>query len=198
MAVTGTICTGKSRVARLLGRCLATRVLDVDHICRQLLKKEAPGWHLLREKWGTRFLVWDGAVDRPLLRKAVFDDARVRADLEQILHPLARREIRKQLSGLKGSGRVVVVEVPLLFEVGWQEDFDRTVLVYASPEICVDRVMGRDGVSRVEGGKVIAAQMDIDRKVFLADSVVENSGSWFRTALQVYRLASVFEKMTNS
>ncbi len=79
----------------------------------------------------------------------------------------------------------LVVEIPLLFETGWQGDFDCTLLVYASDEICTKRIMQRDLVSEKAASSSIAAQMPIEEKVKLADFQVDNSGSFAETLDQI-------------
>lgn len=197
IGITGTICSGKSHVARLLGRLLCVDVLDSDMICRELLEKEKQGWLGLTEKWGEYFLTASREVDRPKLRKAIFDDDKVRQELERILHPLVRQEIKEIAEQKSESGDNLLVEVPLLFEVGWQCDFDRTVLVYASQGVCLERVMARDGVSRIDGEKILASQMNVRQKIPLADSVIDNSGCWSRTVVQIYHLSAVLRALDN-
>lgn len=188
IGITGSICSGKSSVACLMARLLSTDVIDADEICRKLLEKKNDGWVGLVDEWGDRFLTDRREVDRTKLKEAVFNDIGVRKRLEMILHPLARREIRRVAHDKNVRGQSLVVEVPLLFEAGWQDDFDQTVLVCSTKDICLERMNDRDGVSRVFGEKILAAQMDIEEKARLADFVINNSGSWFRTIMQVRRL----------
>ncbi len=116
---------------------------------------------------------------------------------ERILHPLVRQEIGDITEKKSVRGEDLLVEVPLMFEVGWQDDFDRTVLIYASREICLERIMIRDQASRIDGEKVLDAQMDIGQKVWLADSVIDNSGSWPWTVLQMYHLKRILRRLGN-
>jgi dephospho-CoA kinase len=189
IAVTGGIATGKSTVARLLGRYLGTDVLDADVICRDLLVKGQPGWREVRRIWGERFLNAGGHIDRVLLRKAVFSDKRLRKKLEEILHPMARIEIAKSASEKGLAGENILVEVPLLFEVGWRQDFDWVVTIYATEKRCLQRIVIRDNVTPQDAAKVLAAQMPLVCKVLLADSVIDNSGYLAHTCFQVGRLA---------
>jgi len=191
--ITGNICSGKSSVAHLLGRLLSIDVVDSDVICQELLKREKPGWLGLTEKWDDRFLTKSGEVNRPKLRQAIFDNDKLRRELEQILHPLVRQEIKEIAEQKTVLGEDLLVEVPLLFEVGWQGDFDRSILVYASRKICLERIIVRDGLGRLDGEKILESQMDIGCKVWLADSVIDNSGSWPWTVLQSYHLISILK-----
>ena len=83
---------------------------------------------------------------------------------------------------------LTVVEVPLLFEVGWQEDFDLVVVVFADEETCLNRVMSRDGVDRHSARAAFSTQMSLAEKVRMADHVIDNSGDLAVKARQVKKL----------
>lgn len=189
IAITGGIATGKSTVARLLGDCLSAQVLDADKICRDLLAQGQAGWQQVSQVWGKRFMDACGKIDRVLLRKAIFADKNIRLQLEGILHPLARAEIISIARQKERRGEDLLVEVPLLFEVGWRQDFEWVVTIFATEKRCLQRIVTRDKVTRQEAEKVLAAQMPVACKALLADSVIDNSGHFALTCLQVYRLA---------
>ena len=194
IAVTGGIATGKSTVSRLLGRCLGADVLDADLLCRDLLIKGNPGWRSVQQVWGERFMDPQGEIDRILLRNTIFADGKVRRELEQILHPLVRVEVNTAGHRKRQAGEDLLVEVPLLFEVGWQDDFDWTVTIFASANRCVQRIVARDKVTEEDAGRILAAQMPSICKALLADSVIDNSGFFLNTCLQVYHLAGYLRK----
>jgi len=189
IAVTGGIATGKSTVARILGRYLGADVLDADRICRDLLVREQPGWREVRRIWGDRFIDTGGEIDRSLLRKAVFSDKKLRQKLEKILHPIVRAEIAESARKKESCGENILAEVPLLYEVGWQQDFDWVVTVYATEKRCLQRIVIRDNVTLQDAGKVLAAQMPIVCKALFADSVIDNSGHLAHTCFQICHLA---------
>ncbi|MFH2123306.1 MAG: dephospho-CoA kinase [Pseudomonadota bacterium] len=189
VGVTGGMGAGKSLVAGLLGKLLGVDVLSADILCRDLMQMQMPGWLGIQEKWGSYFFDLSGNVDRPALRKALFADPEVRRDVEHMLHPLVRREILSRAEEKRLNLTGMVVEVPLLFEVGWQNDFDWIVVVYAAYECCVQRIVKRDRVSHEEGRNSISAQIALEEKALQADSVIENSGPLAPTILQVYHLA---------
>lgn len=189
IAVTGGMGAGKSVVAEILGRLLGYDVLNADILCRNLLQQKMPGWQGIQEKWGDCFFDQNGNIDRPSLRKALFADPVVRKGVERILHPLVRQEILNRVAEKRSSLVGIVVEVPLLFEVGWQDDFDWIVVVYAEPECCVQRVVSRDLVDLEAGRAAVGAQIPLEEKALRADSVIENSGPFALTILQIYHLA---------
>jgi len=193
VAVTGGMGTGKSSVLRCLCAISGAAGFDADRVCRGLLVPGAPGWLALRQTFGRRFFLASQEVDRLLLRKVLFADQDVRQTVNALLHPLARTEIRTHIlerAGEEPGGRIVV-EVPLLYEAGWQDDYSRVVVVYADPGVCAARLAARDGMGRDQAQQAMAAQMPVADKALLADHVIDNSGAWSDACLQVHHLAGL-------
>ncbi len=168
---------------------MAYPVLSADLICRDLLEHGAVGWQAVQEKWQGRFFYPDATINRPLLKEAVFGDEGLRHELEGILHPLVRYAVKERMAAAEKAGEGLIVEVPLLFEVGWQDDFDCTVAVFAQILICLQRVSHRDGISQEQAQKILATQMPPQVKAAKAMFVVNNSGLWVQTVQQVSHLA---------
>lgn len=194
IGVTGGMGSGKSFVSGLLGRLLGVQVLDADTLCRHLLQPNMPGWQGVKDLWGGCFINPEGNIDRAALRKALFADAEVRCSLEQLLHPLVREEILRISRERKNQRLGMVVEVPLLFEVGWQDDFDLIVAVYARPDSCQNRIVHRDQVTLEEAREAMKAQKPLDEKALLADCVIDNSGPLTWTIFQVHHAARLLSR----
>ena len=177
IAITGSVGSGKSRVAGYLAAISKAEHFDTDAVCRDLLEKNQPGWRSVVEKWGNRFVERDGSIDRSSLRIAIFQDERLRRELEDILHPHVRKAVKQLYEKTVGHGQILIVEIPLLFEVGWQDDFDCIVTVFAEREVCVHRVMARDAVPAEQAEKVYDSQMDIHEKMNRSDCIIDNSTS---------------------
>jgi len=188
IAVTGSIGSGKSNVARSLARLMQAEHCDTDYICREMMEKEGEGWRRVIATWGQRFQADDDSIDRPKLREAIFNESSVRQELENILHPMVHKHLNDLMSRCKKSGKSLVAEIPLLFETGWQDEFDTVVTVSATRSQCVDRVMKRDRVSRKQANRILDAQMDMEEKIRRADYAIDNSGSEEKTHLQVEAL----------
>ncbi len=188
IGITGSIGSGKSLVARLLANRLSVQVHSSDEICRRLLNRGETGYQKLVETWGDRYLTGNGEVDRVVLRSAVFNDRIVRKLLEDILHPLVRKELL-EVKTKGGLTKAQIAEVPLLFESGWQDDFDYIVCVTADPDLALQRVVDRDSVRPAEVEKITAVQLDPSTKVDLSDYHIDNSGSIEDTEKQVEQLA---------
>lgn len=196
VALTGGMGAGKSRVAHYLAEHAGLPLLDCDVLARQLLEPGEAGRQALHHRFGNRFLQADGSLDRPALRQAIFADAGLRAEVNTMLHPLIRQALREQVAALAAAGReTILVEVPLLYEVGWEDDFSLVLVVRAPPEICLARLGRRDGVAPEEARMALAAQMAPEEKAARADLVIDNAGSWEETCRQ---LAAVEKKLVSS
>ncbi|MBT8347674.1 MAG: dephospho-CoA kinase [Desulfofustis sp.] len=194
VGITGTIGSGKSVVAIMLGELLSATVFSSDEICRRLLEKGEAGYKKILENWGDLYLNDSREVDRPLLRKAVFADQKVRTALEDILHPLVRLELL-EAKDAGGSTTIQLAEVPLLFECGWQADFDYIVCVITDPDIALQRAVERDSVRPAEVEKIAGIQLDGALKAERSDWVIDNSGSLNETWGQVQQLAAELREL---
>lgn len=194
IALTGGIGSGKSSVATILADALQAEVVSADLICHDLMQPGAAGWQGICALWGDRFLHPDRTIDRALLGQAVFQDAGMRRQLEAILHHLIRSAIQERIAAADQAGENLVIEIPLLFEVGWQDSFDCTVAVYAPEAICLQRILARDGISCEQAERMLAAQMPPAEKAEMAMHVVDNSGLWIQTVQQISRLARRLRK----
>ena len=185
IAITGGIGSGKSKVCSHLAQLCQLPVVDLDRICRQLLVAGEAGWLALKERIDDHFFTVSGELDRVVFRKALFADAELRSRVDALLHPLAQREMAEQVSRNSGP---VLVEIPLLFEAGWQDDVQRIVVVYADPEVRVQRIVSRDSVPAEQARNEICAQYSLAEKALQAHDVIDNCGSWQETCLQLRHL----------
>lgn len=195
IAITGTVGSGKSRVAAILTGMLPMQHVDTDILCRQLLLPDQPGWNDLKERWPERFFSTDGTLDRVRLREAVFTDPEIRESLESILHPRVRETVAAFRRRAAAQEEHLLVEVPLLFETGWNQDFDYVVAVFAPSPCCVARTMMRDHVPHHQAESIVALQLSAEEKAKRADSVVDNSGIWAATVLQVSFLVRNLQRL---
>jgi len=189
VAITGGMGSGKSSVAAYLCEISGARGLSADSVCRQLLEPGASGWLAVRKVFGGRFFLADQRLDRPKLRKVLFEDYAFRQALNTLLHPLIRNEItcliEEEMAHFPQAQVRFVVEVPLLYEAHWDHDFSQIVVVYADKKTCLSRIMLRDQISEAEAEKATETQMPSLAKALLAQHVIDNSGAWSDTCLQV-------------
>lgn len=189
VAVTGSLGSGKSTVGKMLAATLGTELLDTDVLCRRQLLPGAEGFQQFCHTFGDRFLNDGGGIDRQLLRQAVFGDVAVREKLESILHPIVRRQVTARGMESASRGEILVVEVPLLFEAGWQDEFDVIVVVHVPESLCVQRVMARDEMSADQIKQVLGAQLPAEKKLDYANFIVDNSGIFVSTVQQIFWLS---------
>lgn len=176
VALTGNIAAGKSAVTDLFRRWGAT-VLDADAIVREV---QAPGGPVLRriaERFGGEMLRPDGSLDRSALRRVVMADAGARAALERLVHPAvyARRAELAAEAERRGD-RILVSDIPLLFESGDPSAFDAVVLVDAPEPVRLRRLVEQRGLGEAEAREMIAAQLPASAKRARSDFVIENDG----------------------
>ncbi|KPJ99409.1 MAG: hypothetical protein AMJ60_05195 [Desulfobacterales bacterium SG8_35] len=196
IGLTGGIASGKSRVAEMLAGMLDCVHIDADEVCRSLLEPHAAGWQEFSRVFGLEYFTEDERINRPQLRKDLFADEDFRRKVNAVIHPLVRKTIIADMDhiiGMRGNSRVLV-EVPLLFEVGWEDLFDTVVVVYADHETCLKRLMERDGVARSTADRELQSQLDLSVKVMKADHVIDNSGMLPDTYNQVEHLADLLSR----
>ena len=196
IALTGGIGSGKSCVAALLGNALGYRLVSADLIGRDLMEPGAQAWLAIRERWADTYHNQDGTINRALLRMAVFNDEQMRHALEDIMHPLIRFSVKQEMLTAEKAGEGLIIEIPLLFEVGWQENFVTTIAVYAPTSVCVQRICRRDDSDEAHALKILAAQMAPEVKARMAQFVIDNSGLWVQTVQQVARLARQLNQLS--
>jgi dephospho-CoA kinase len=195
VGLSGGIGTGKTRVAELL-RALGAAVECSDQIVREL---QEPGGEVLEaivETFGAEFLTPEGELDRGKLGERVFGDEETRATLGKLIHPAVYRELlRRMQAHTKAGVPVIVLDIPLLLEgrkrgagSGALLPFDVVAVVYAPPEIQLERIIARDALPEEQAQARIDSQLPIDEKAGLADVVIDNSGDWEQTASQVRKL----------
>ncbi|MWV44001.1 dephospho-CoA kinase [Paenibacillus sp. HJL G12] len=186
IGLTGGIATGKSTVSALLVNKGALLV-DADVIAREVMLPGHPVLSAVTDHFGQAVLLADGTLDRKKLGEIVFHDPTQRQALNDITHPAIRREIRMQMESLEREypDKLVVVDIPLLFESGLEAMFERVMMVYAPKATQLERLMKRNRLSRDEASARIRSQMDIEEKKQRADIVIDNSGDAEQTKRQV-------------
>jgi dephospho-CoA kinase len=192
VALTGSIASGKSSVARLWA-AEGVPVASADDFARKAVAPGSPGLDAVRAAFGGDVLASDGSLDRAALRDRVFRDDEARERLEAIVHP-AVRALRDQWFQVQVAARepLAVSEIPLLFETGMAGAFDVTVLVDAPDEERLRRLVEDRGLDRDEALRMMGAQMPAEEKRALADLVIENGGT--RDALDI-RASEVLEEL---
>jgi dephospho-CoA kinase len=174
VGLTGGIGAGKSEVSRLLVSYGAVLV-DADKIAREVVEPGTPGLAAVVEAFGPGILTPEGTLDRPALGALVFSDPEHLATLNGIVHPLVGAR-SAELEAAAGADAVVVHDVPLLTENGLAPLYDLVVVVDATPETQLDRLVRLRGMTEAEARARMAVQATREQRLAVADLVIDNDG----------------------
>lgn len=172
VGLTGGIGAGKSEVSRLLVR-LGAVLIDVDLIAREVVAPGTPGLAAVVDAFGQDVLAPDGGLDRPKLGSIVFADPEKLAVLNSIVHPLVGARSR-ELESAAAEDAVVIHDVPLLAENALRPLYDLVVVVDASPETQLDRLVRLRGMTEADARARMAAQATREQRLGIADVVIDN------------------------
>ena len=172
VGLTGGIGSGKSEVARIL-ESLGAFVIDTDILARQAVAPQSDGLYAIARLWPG--VVRGGVLDRAALAEIVFKDPSAREQLNAIVHPFVRKLALEREAHAKPD-QIVFHMVPLLFETGYADQCDASVVVIAPDEERISRVMRRDNMSEAQVRARIAAQITPEDARARATYVIENDG----------------------
>lgn len=174
IGLTGNIASGKTEVARIFADLGAT-VIDADELAREAVQPGSPALAAISARWGGKVLNADGSLNRAAMRGIAFSNDRDREALNAIVHPAVKR-LRDQLvdEARRRGDTVVVAAIPLLFEAGLEQEYDRIILVDAPDDVRLSRLVRRRGLGELEARRMMAAQMPAAMKRAKADVVIEN------------------------
>jgi dephospho-CoA kinase len=177
IGLTGNIGSGKSTVAQMLSERGAT-IIDADVLARRAVELGTSAYDQIVGRWSSAVLSADGQLDRAALRRIVFSDHEQLEELNQIVHPEVER-LRTRLvdRARKRGDRLVVCDIPLLFERHMTDRFDRIILVDANRALRLERLVKDRGLDETEAMEMIAAQMPAELKRARADFVIDNDGT---------------------
>jgi dephospho-CoA kinase len=171
VGLTGGIGSGKTAASDHFAR-LGAAVIDTDLISRELVEPGQPALDEIVDRFGDDILDADGRLDRPLLRKRVFDDPAERHALEAILHPRIRTTMLARAEQAEAPYAVLVI--PLLIETGQQRLVDRVLLIDVAEAVQRARVAARDRLSIEQVDRILAAQTDRATRLRAADDIICN------------------------
>ena len=182
VGLTGGIASGKSTVARQLTH-LGVAVVDADDLAREVVAKGSEGLNELVRVFGTTLLTRDGELDREALGALVFSDSAARERLNAITHPrIARLSAERIAQAQATDAPYVVYEAALLVETGAYRGMNAMIVIAAPSEVQRARIMSRDGLSDQAAHARVAAQLPLEKKLAVADYVIDNVGD--RAALE--------------
>ncbi|HOW37617.1 MAG TPA: dephospho-CoA kinase [Candidatus Izemoplasmatales bacterium] len=188
IGLTGGIATGKSTVAKLFRR-VGLHVIDADNVYKELSKPGNILYNKLIAEFSSAIVGKNYEIDWKKLGSMVFSDNQLRERLNSITHPAVREEIDRLVAvGRESQEDFVILEIPLLFETGYQSFCDQVVLVKTDRETQIRRLMARDDIDRTTAIQRIDAQIPMEEKIKLSDFVIDNSADLIKTEKQFYQI----------
>lgn len=176
VGLTGSIAVGKSFVCGVFEK-LGAHVMDADKIARDVVGKGTDGLKLVVRHFGKEIVNSDGELDRGKLASIVFSDEHKRQLLNSIVHPLVIKEQDRWLreTAKKHPDAICIVEAALMIESGGFSRFDKLIVVWCDPEIQLERLIVRNGLSRADALRRIRSQMPQEEKMGYADILIDTS-----------------------
>jgi dephospho-CoA kinase len=188
IGLTGGIASGKSTVSNMLKE-MAIVIVDADIEARRAVEKGEPAYLKIIAEFGEEILLNNGEIDRQKLGSVIFHNAEKRQLLNGIVHPDVRRRMKDQTDAAILAGeKVVVLDIPLLFESKLTSMVEKTILVYVDRDIQLKRLMERNNLSLEDADARINSQMPLSDKISLADAVINNNGSINETKQQLVEI----------
>ena len=193
VGLTGSIAVGKSYVTSVFAE-LGCHVLDADQTAREVVEPGSEGLHAVVEHFGRDVLTEDGKLDRQRLGALIFADAQQRQRLNSILHPfiISRQdEVMREWERSDPDG-IGIIDAALMIESGGYQRFDKLIVVHCRPEVQLERLMLRTGLSLGEAQQRISSQMPQEEKQKYADYLIDTSDGFESTR---HRVGEVYQKL---
>ena len=196
LGLTGGIATGKSTVSEIFSE-LGALIIDFDLLARSVVEPGRKSWKLIAEHFGDQVLKKDSSINRKKLSDIVFNDHQEKEKLESFTHPYIWDEfiLKVKEAILKDDNAIILAVVPLLIEGNMQDLFLKNIVVYAPPDLQVERLVKRDKISREKAESILASQMSIHDKIQHVDFVVNNDSIIDKTREQTKALWKKFKKI---
>ena len=176
IGITGGISSGKSTVTNFL-RQRGFQVVDADALVHQL---QAPGgrlYNILVEHFGNQVVLKNGQLNRPLLASLIFSNTEEQEWSKETQGQVILEELAALKNQLAQTEAIFFMDIPLLFEQGYESWFDEVWLIYLDRETQIERLMNRDKLSLEAAESRLASQWSLDKKKKLATHIIDNSGS---------------------
>ena len=193
IGITGGIASGKSTVTEFL-RQQGYQVIDADQVVHELQEPGGRLYQALLSAFGSAILREDGRLDRPKLGAMIFGNPQLLEQSSQIQNQIIREELAGRRDLLAETEDIFFMDLPLLFELQYEDWFDQIWLVDVTKETQLSRLMTRNALSQVEAEKRIAAQLSLQEKRKRADVLIDNNGSLEETRQQIREALQKLER----
>jgi dephospho-CoA kinase len=191
VALTGNYGMGKSTVLSMFGK-LGLDTLDADRIVESLLK-EKEVLEKIKQLMGDHVFKINGSLNKKKVADIIFKSEPLRRSLENILHPLVFERIKDFSYKMNVKNKILVIAAPLIYERGYEDRFNRTIVVHTRKEIALNR-LEKNGVPKEEAVLRLKSQLPIEEKVKRADFIIDNNGTIEDTMAQV---EMIYKKLLN-
>jgi dephospho-CoA kinase len=191
VALTGNYGMGNSTVLSIVGK-LGLDTLDADRIVESLLK-EKEILEKIRQLLGDHVFNKNGSLNKKKVADIIFKSSSLRCSLEDILHPLVFERIKDFSDKMNVKNKILVIAAPLIYERGYEDRFNRTIVVHTKKEIALNR-LEKNGVPKEEAVLRLKSQLPIEEKVKRADFIIDNNGTIEDTMAQV---EMIYKKLLN-
>ncbi len=171
IGLTGGIASGKTTVANLFSD-LGIKIIDADEIAHSITSKQGSAYNKIVKHFGEDVIGSDKELDRKKLRTMIFNNSKLKRDLEQIIHPEVYAIINQKIDASQEPYQIIVI--PLLIETGYQNFVDRVLIVDCSMETQLARLINRDDETKKNSKKIIANQIERSERLKFADDIIEN------------------------
>ena len=188
VGLTGSICSGKSTIAKFLAE-MGAAVINADEIGHEAYEPHCETWQQVVDAFGKQILTTGDEIDRKKLGEIVFKDPEALRRLNGIMHPGMHRVAEKRIEKLKSEGaKVIVLEAPLLVEANWLDLVDEVWVAEASEANAIKRCAERSGLSEAEARARMASQLSPEDKAKHGDVVIDTNVSLAEVEAKVKEL----------
>ena len=198
IGLTGGIAAGKSTISQELER-LGAVVIDADKVGHEAYTPGSAGWHAVHDGFGDAVVAADGTIDRRALGAIVFGDPAQRDRLQALIWPVMKRMMAERLAALRSENvAVAAIEAAVLLEASWQDLTDTLWVVTVPPDVAVERLVARNGLTPEQARERLAAQLSNAERIRDADAVIDNSRPLEQTLAQVHALWSALQPRSSA
>ena len=185
IALSGGIASGKTYVSNKFSS-LGVDIIDTDIIAHEIVLPGRSALEEITDNFGKSVLQKDGALNRKLMRKIVFEDSKKRLILESILHPKIQNEVKNKISSLNGPYQIIVV--PLLTKSPILKQVNRILIIDCDEKKQLERLIKRDGISTKLASQIMSSQSDRKERLSIADDIILNDDDFDSLDAQIINL----------
>lgn len=194
VGLTGGIGSGKTSICKVFADC-GIDIIEADDVSREVVELGSPCLKAIHEYFGDDILLDDGNLNRAVLRERIFSNAREKHWLEQLLHPAIRKRIIEKLE--ESTSAYCILSSPLFFETNQQVLVNRTLVVDVPEEIQLARASARDDVDQKHIRAIMDSQITRDKRLELADDIIDNSGDFELARKAALKLHSYYLELAS-